>query len=264
MKRRKSVQPPSRDVTDASDRYWLAGATAAGRRHREANANNQDAVAWMSRGDAVAICVSDGCSALPNAEIGAQLTARRAVYSALEWAEAHPQSLPSEAMEFVLDDVCVMIRRVASAVGGANHSDEVIADMLLSTMLVALATPRGVAVFGVGDGYVAMGTDVRVLSAGPRGAGYPAYRVKALGEAPSAQLYFVAAANDARVVTLATDGADSLFRSGRTPLAMLATEAWTRETALRSELEVLVAGAAEKAADDMAIALLAPVPKESG
>lgn len=264
MKRRRSVHPPRHEQIDASDRYWVAGASAAGRRHREANANNQDAVAWLSRGDAIAVCVSDGCSALPCAEVGAHLTARRAVYSAVEWAEAHPQSLPSEAMDFVLDDVCVMIRRVASAVGGANHADEVIADMLLATMLVALATSRGVAVFGVGDGIVAMGSDVRVLSAGRAGVGYPAYRVKALGEAPSAQLHFVAGADDARLVTLATDGAEGLFSAGASPASRLRAEAWERETALRSELEVLVASAGEKTPDDLAVAILSRAPKENG
>jgi Protein phosphatase 2C len=263
MKRRRSVEPPRAEVTEVSDRYWVAGSSAAGRLHRDALRNNQDAVAWLARGDAVALCVSDGCSALATSEVGAQLTARRAVYSAVEWAEAHPQSLASEAMDFVLDDVCAMVKRVAIAVGGANRAEEVIADMMLATMLVALATPRGVAVFGVGDGVVALGDDVRVLRAARAGVAYPAYRVHALGEAPAAQLHFVAAPEDTRLVTLATDGAEGLFASGRSPARALATEAWTRESALRGELDAMVAAVSEKANDDLTIGVLAVRPKES-
>lgn len=258
MKRARRSDPADGSVIDGSDRYWLACATAAGRLHRDALRNNQDAVASLARGESFAVCVSDGCSALPAAEIGAQLTARRAVFSAVEWAEAHPQSLPSQAMEFVLDDVCSMIKRVANAVGGADHADEVIADLLLSTMLVALATPRGLAIFGVGDGIVALGHDVRVLRTDRGGPAYPAYRFTTLGAPPSAQLFFVAGAGDQRVATIGTDGAESLFSQGKSPLTALSSEALSQQRSLRWALETQVTTAAQTSADDLSVAMVVP------
>ena len=133
---------------------------------------------------------------------------------------------------------------------------------MLATMLVALVTSRGVAEFGVGDGVVALGDDVRVVRAARSGPAYPAYRVKALGEAPTAQLFFVAGAGDGRAVTLATDGGEPMFASGRSPLRALRVESIGRESALRGELEAEVARAAEAAADDVAVALLVARGKE--
>lgn len=265
MKRRSSRSPSAPSGIDApsADRYLVACASAAGKAHRDAHKNNQDAAAVCARGespngpDIIALCVSDGCSALVAAEVGAQLTARRAVYSAVEWAEAHPHSLPSGAMEFVFDDVVAMIQRVSIAVGGANRADDVVADALLSTMLVALVTPRGAAVFGVGDGVVAKDSDVRIERAGASGTPYPAYRVRALGPAPSMKLFFVAGPDDWSSLTLATDGAEPLFSSGSTPASALSRDAWTRASALRWELDAQVHQAAERSQDDVTVAVIA-------
>ncbi|MBL8677789.1 MAG: protein phosphatase 2C domain-containing protein [Myxococcales bacterium] len=262
---RASAPPVAADAGEGpdADRYLVACASAAGKAHRDAHKNNQDAAAVCSRGesptgpDIIALCVSDGCSALVAAEVGAQLTARRAVYSAVEWAEAHPQSLPSGAMEFVFDDVVSMIQRVSIAVGGANRADDVVADTLLSTMLVALVTPQGAAIFGVGDGVIAKDGDVRIERSGTSGTPYPAYRVRALGPSPSMKLFFVAGPEDWSSLTLATDGAEPLFSKGRTPATSLSRDAWLRASALRWELEAQVHEAAERSQDDVTVAIIA-------
>ncbi len=265
MKRRSSRPARAGAGADdrSADRYLVACASAAGKAHIDAHKNNQDAAAFCARGDGVdgpdivALCVSDGCGALVASEVGAQLTARRAVYSAVEWAEAHPYSLPSEAMEFVLDDVVAMLQRVAIAVGGANRADDVVADALLATMLVTLVTPRGAAVFGVGDGVIAKDDDVRIERAGAAGPSYPAFRARALGPNPEVKLFFVAGADDWSTLTLATDGAEALFAKGATPSSLLTSAARTTTSALRWELEAKVQSAADRSLDDVTVAMIA-------
>jgi hypothetical protein len=260
--RRRSLAPGAPGTSE--DRLVFGVASAAGGAHREAGRNNQDAAASFARGSVLCVCVSDGCSALPAAEVGAHLTARTAVRAAVEWAEANPMSLPSAAVDPVLDEVIAMLQRVASAVGGAEQSEVVISELLLATMLVALVTPRGAAVFGVGDGVVARDEDVRIELTTSGGPSYPAYRLGALGPNPSPKLFFVSGPDEWSTLTLATDGAEGLFAKGRSPARALPREAFARSAALRWQLETIVREAALKSADDVTIGMIARRREEIG
>lgn len=202
------------------------------------------------------MAVADGCSATPSAEVGATLTARAIVYRALRWAEEHPTQHPSHCVHTVVDEVLRGLRTVATVIGGETHAPVVIADLLLSTMLVTLATPAGVAVFGIGDGVVGYDKDLRIEPTDVRGPEYLAYSLDSGAWTPNVKLHFSLDLEAVSTVVLATDGAQHLFSQPKSPMNLLTPDLRRRPAGLRWQLETLVRESAAKLDDDVTVALL--------
>jgi hypothetical protein len=202
------------------------------------------------------MAVSDGCSASPSAEVGAMITARSAVYAGLRWAKENPHEHPSNAVHAVIAEVLATLRTVAQSVGGASHAQVVIADMLLATLLVTIATPAGAAVFAIGDGVLGHGDDVRVERAPEHSAIYLAAALDPRGLAPSARLFFSLSPAQVTHIVLGTDGAYGLFSRKQTPADLLTESLRARPASLRWQLESMVRDAAQTSDDDVTVAML--------
>jgi hypothetical protein len=214
----------------------MFSASHIGREHLRLGRNNQDGHFASER----VVVVTDGCSAQPNSEVGAQLGARFLG----EWLKAQP-SLDEGTAERAIGALCEWMRGAAGALGG----EEVLERYFLFTVLAAVRRDDRTLVFGLGDGGLLIDERVVRLDSGPDNAPYYcAYRLGSAAPRPAELFHFGAAGR----VAVMTDGLNALD-----PLrlrALIAVEADRNPRTLQRRLNVL--SETERFSDDATVAVL--------
>lgn len=191
-------------------RYEIAGGTVAGRSHALAGKPNQDAYAWVQRGDVLVAAVCDGCGSSAHSEVGARIGARICT-AQLSARLAEGAALDDPALwDALRGDLLAALRDLAGAMGGVLS--ETVADHFLFTVVgLALAGDRG-CVFAAGDGIAAVDGDVTRL--GPFPGNEPPYLAYGLCSRGAPGLSVVRAFEGASSVLVGTDGAADLADLG--------------------------------------------------
>lgn len=206
-------------------RFSLAAASVIGPQHARAGRNNQDA--WSaSVGDGLAVLVvADGCSGGVASEVGAHLAARWIVaQAARRWSRermGRHEAFVGELFDGLARELAVLAGALAPE---PKEVPTIVADLLLTTALVAIVDRDTTSVLGVGDGLVVVNdAPVVIESDRERGPEYLAYRLcdaldtgydpgsiapRLLAQAPTTVL---------RRLVLATDGARELLPSQDSP-----------------------------------------------
>ncbi|APR75528.1 Serine phosphatase RsbU, regulator of sigma subunit protein [Minicystis rosea] len=202
-------------------RFLLAGASVVGPAHARAGRNNQDAwSAWIGD-DLAVLVVADGCSGGTASEVGAHFAARWIVaQAARRWSRqcvGRHDAFVGELFDGLTRELGILAHSLSPE---PSQSPMVVADLLLTTVLVALIDHDSASVFGIGDGLVVVdGAPVILESDGQRGPEYLAYRLcspadtgyDATSIAP--RLLARAETHALRTLVLATDGAKELLPS---------------------------------------------------
>jgi hypothetical protein len=206
-------------------RFSLAGGSVIGPLHARAGRNNQDAwSAWV--GDELAVLVvADGCSGGVASEVGAHLSARWIVaQAARRWSRERTGRHEAFVAE-LFDGLTRELRALASALAPEPKDvTTIVADLLLTTVLVAIVDRDTTSVLGVGDGLVVV-NDAPVVVEGDRqrGAEYLAYRLCDAAETgydPGSIVPRLISRTDTPALhslVLATDGAHDLLPSQHGP-----------------------------------------------
>jgi hypothetical protein len=196
--------------TATTRRYEIAGGTVAGRSHVISGKPNQDAHAWLSRGEIVVAVVCDGCGSGAHSEVGAQIGARVCAARLGERLEKGAALDDGTLWVGVRDDLLGTLRDLASAMGGSLA--RAVTDYFLFTVVgVALVGDDG-CVFAAGDGIAAV--DGTVTRLGPFPGNEPPYVSYGLTAANAPGLSVVRAFSGARSILLGTDGAADLADLG--------------------------------------------------
>lgn len=224
--------------------YAIAGGSVAGRDHVIAGKNNQDAFTWTEGDTGLVAVVSDGCGSGAHTEVGAALASRlvtRAIQAELEYAPFDPdpdsvRALLEHVREFVRDEERVFVRQI----GGEPL--RTMNEYLLATVLGAIVTPTGGAIFSIGDGIFALNGEVTRIGPFERNEPpYLAYAVpSARGERPTFELHRTFSADGFDSIFLGTDGAADLTEiadrtlAGRTDVVGSIDEFWTNDRFIRN------------------------------
>ena len=191
---------------DAASRYEIAGGTVAGRSHGISGKPNQDAHAWLCRGDVLVAAVCDGCGSSAHSEVGARVGARlcTARLAALLAAGA---ALDAPALwDGLRDDVLAALGALGGAMGG--RLAEIVSEHFLFTVVgLAFSGEQG-CVFAAGDGILAV--DGAVTRLGPFPGNEPPYLAYGLVSRDAPGLSVVRAFEGARSALIGTDGAADL------------------------------------------------------
>jgi hypothetical protein len=155
---------------------WVVG-SVAGRGHRRVGRGSQDAVCVRRAAHGVVAVVCDGCSAGAGSAVGAGVGARLVAADIARRLEQPVSAgvlaaLPGHCVAALVDELA----RLAGRWSVPGDEEAVIADALLFTVQVAVLTPVGGVVFGVGDGRVRIdGDEVTVPVADDGAPDCPAY-----------------------------------------------------------------------------------------
>jgi protein phosphatase 2C-like protein len=223
----------TRVMSDArlQSRFSLAGASVVGPAHHRVGRNNQDAwAAWMGD-DLAVLAVADGCSGGVASEVGAHIAARWIVAQTVQrWSHEHA-GRHEELAQGLFDGLTQQLGLLATELAPAPEKIfEVVADLLLATVLVAIVDHEVASVFGIGDGLVVIDGAPIVLSCDANvGPDYLAYRLlgrRDTGRAPVVimpRLLATAPTRTLQRLVLATDGAYNLLpvKAGRDRLTPL-------------------------------------------
>jgi len=203
--------------------FHAYSASVVGRAHHHVGRSGQDAWAVAHDARVLVAAVADGCSSSRGAELGAHLGARAAVAAALREHERDDDvdTLPRRTMDAVLAEV----ERAARACTPPRASlARTLDDAFLFTLLVVALAPRGLVVFGAGDGVVGVNGAACVLPSGARNApDYLAYRLlddaslaggRGAVDAAWPAVHARVALDDVESVVIATDGVAPLVDDG--------------------------------------------------
>lgn len=206
-------------------RFSLAAGSVVGPQHARVGRNNQDAwSAWVDDELAVLV-VADGCSGGVASEVGAHLAARWvAAQAARRWSRervGRHETFVGDLFDGLARELGVLASALAPE---PKQVLTVVADLLLTTVLVALIDQDIASVFGVGDGLVVVnGAAVVLESDRQRGPEYLAYRLcdsADTGYDPRSiepRLLAQVQTDALRALVLATDGAHALLPSRAGP-----------------------------------------------
>lgn len=254
-------------VAGFRSRFSLAGASVVGSSHARVGRNNQDAwSAWVGD-DLAALVVADGCSGGVASEVGAHLAARWiTAQAARRWTRGRVGRHEAFVGE-LFDGLARELETLANALAPEpSQFPVVIADLLLSTVLVALVDEERASVFGIGDGLVLVNGALAVLEGDRhRGPEYLAYRLCDAADtgyeprsiAPRALARVETSA--LRTLVLATDGAQELLppRAGSNRIAALfEDEAVARRPALLQRRLAEIAAEPALLGDDVTLVAL--------
>lgn len=235
--------------------------------HTRVGRNNQDAwSAWVDDEFAVLV-VADGCSGGVASEVGAHLAARGvAAQAARSWT----RECVGRHEAFVgdlFDGLARGLGALASALAPEpKQVPTIVADLLLTTVLVALVDHDTASVFGIGDGLVVVdGAPIVVESDRQRGPEYLAYRLcdsadtgyDPMSIAP--RLLAQVQTTALRALVLATDGAHELLplRGGPDRLTALFDDGLVaRRPALLQQRLAEIAAEPERLSDDVTLVAL--------
>jgi hypothetical protein len=195
-------------ATDLEHEFSTVAGSVMGREHLRLRRNNQDAVSLHVGPELIVAAVADGCSGAPASEVGARLAVRWVTDQGPRRIGADPEESSSAVMSGLL-------RFISSIVGQLSAHDprtraEIIGELLLFTVLVAVVSPDRSFVFGIGDGAFAIdGTVHRIDCAGKDNAPpYLAYRL--LGSSAPSVVHWSGRTLEIGSVIIATDGAHEL------------------------------------------------------
>jgi hypothetical protein len=199
---------------DAKSPYEVAGGTVTGRSHVLSGKPNQDAYAWIARGDVLVAAVCDGCGSSAHSELGARIGARVCT-ALLADRLADGAALDSPALwDALRGDVLDTLRALAAAMGGSLT--RTVTDHFLFTVVgLALAGERG-CVFAAGDGIAAVDGALQVL--GPFPGNEPPYLAYGLTSREAPGFSVVHAFSGACSALIGTDGAADLAELAARPL----------------------------------------------
>jgi len=191
---------------DVTHTYEIAGGSVAGRSHAVRGLGNQDAHAWIRRGEILVAAVCDGCGSSPHSEVGARLGARLCT-ALLAGRLAEGAELDDPALWGALrDDVLARLRELAGAMGG-RLGDVVTEHFLFTVVGLAFVGERGCA-FAAGDGIVAV--DGQVTRLGPFPGNEPPYLAYGLTSEGGPGFSVVQSFTGARSALIGSDGAADL------------------------------------------------------
>lgn len=199
--------------------FEVTAGSVAGRDHRLAGRNSQDACAMISRPFVLTAFACDGCSSSPKSEVGANLGARLL-------AEFLGKSLetigPGTRLDFATltkhcerarVDMLAYLRVIGRQLGGSFTT--VVSEHFLFTAIGIIATPAFVAVVAAGDGLYAINGKVAQL--GPFPGNAPPYLGYGLldadqisGPVPLLEVVAIMPTPDVQSVLVGTDGAFDL------------------------------------------------------
>jgi hypothetical protein len=161
--------------------FEFAAGSVAGRGHRLAGRNNQDAYCCLNdQGYTVAV-VCDGCGSGVQSEVGAQLGARLVAHALLRRAPRLKCQKPSCAeslLEQVRKVVLARLMVLSEAVG--EEPSQFIGSHFLFTVVGALFTPTVAMFFSLGDGVLVI--DGEEIPLGPFADNAPPYLAYGLVE----------------------------------------------------------------------------------
>jgi hypothetical protein len=191
---------------DAASRYEIAGGTVTGRSHAISGKPNQDAHAWLCRGDVLVAVVCDGCGSSAHSEVGAQLGARlcaeRLSARLVEGAALDAPTL----WDGLRDDVLGALGELGGAMGG--RLAETVSDHFLFTVVGLAVSGELGCVFAAGDGIAAV--DGAVTRLGPFPGNEPPYLAYGLLSRGAPGFTVVRTFTGARSALIGTDGAADL------------------------------------------------------
>jgi len=246
-------------LSSGGEGCWTAAAgSVAGRAHRLAERDSQDGAARVAGSWGVAVVVTDGCSSGRASEVGARVGAAWLsvlVEQKLGRAGAPPLAGPGAVGAFVAeicDELTARLELLARSLHPAGGIDAArVGEALLFGFLVAVVTRERALVFGVGDGSVLAGFDLRVLDAGPRNEPpYLAYRLLGRTVEPVVHLDVELEGCELDAIVIATDGASP------TSLAELGALPRLAENPSLLRKRLLVIAERERLADDATVAIL--------
>ena len=207
--------------------FEFAAGSIAGRSHRIAGRNNQDAYYWLYDRDCSIAVVCDGCGSGAQSEVGAKLGAPLIAQALMRrLREISPQvSLASSVtslLEQVRCDVLSRLRMIAEGMG--DHLTCIIDNYFLFTAVSVLITPSSTAFFGMGDGvFIINGGEIPL---GPFPDNAPPYLAYGLLEsslqstAPDLlrfQIHRLMPTSEMQSFLIGTDGVQDLMKAaGRT------------------------------------------------
>lgn len=199
---------------DAASRYEIAGGTVTGRSHVLSGKPNQDAHAWLCRGEVLVAVVCDGCGSSAHSEVGAQLGARLCT-ARLAARLAEGAALDDPALwDGLRGDVLGTLGALGAAMGG-RLADTVADHFLFTVVGLAFRGDEG-CVFAAGDGIAAV--DGAVTRLGPFPGNEPPYLAYGLLSASAPGFSVVRTFTGARSALLGTDGAADLADLAARPL----------------------------------------------
>lgn len=199
---------------DATKRYEIAGGSVAGRSHALAGKPNQDAYAWLERGEILVAVVCDGCGSGAHSEVGARLGARICTARLAARLEEGAAIDDPALWRGLRGDLLAALRDLAGAMGG-SLSQTVTEHFLFTVVGLALVGERG-CVFAAGDGIAAV--DGAVTRLGPFPGNEPPYLAYGLVDRDAPGIEIVRAFSGARSALLGTDGAADLASLARCAL----------------------------------------------
>ncbi len=183
--------------------FALAGGTVAGRDHRVAGRNNQDAFCIAQNEQRVAAIVCDGCGSEGKSEVGAEIGARIIVQHIV-----------------ASDDLKSGLGAAAEALAGFRAAlEKWWNDFFLFTMVGARLTPQEATFFSIGDGLIVVNGERIPLGPFPNNA--PPYLGYDLARAWEKHLVIHRLLKTDQLTSflLATDGIDDLIAAEGKTLA---------------------------------------------
>jgi serine/threonine protein phosphatase PrpC len=160
-------------------RFTMAGASVIGPLHARVGRNNQDAWSAWVHDELAVLVVADGCSGGVASEVGAHLAVRWvAAQAARSWSRERV-GRHEAFVGHLFDCLAHELGALASALAPEpKQVPTIVADLLLTTVLVAIIDHDIASVFGIGDGLVVVnGSPVVLKGDGQRGPEYLAYRL---------------------------------------------------------------------------------------
>jgi len=200
------------------EEFEIAGGSVAGRDHRHALTNCQDAYAIATSKNVVAGVVADGCTSGEHSEVGAKIGARIAVDQLLRVFQAEPTLLSADpavltgALARVRRGILTRIASIADAMGGSYS--KTVSDYFLFTLVGVVATEWRTVTFVAGDGVIAPNERVVEILSENNKPSYIAYDlVDSTVEAPPLAVVNSFALGDVRQILIGTDGLGALVKA---------------------------------------------------
>lgn len=199
--------------------FDVTAGSVAGRDHRLAGRNSQDAFAIIRRPFVLTAFACDGCGSSPKSEVGANLGARLlAEFLGKSLETIGPGTMLGHATfakhcERARVDMLANLRVIGRQLGGSFTG--VVSEYFLFTAIGIIATPAFVAIVAAGDGLYALNGSVAQL--GPYPGNAPPYLGYGLldadqidGPVPALDVVAMLPTPDVQSVLVGTDGAFDL------------------------------------------------------